>query len=166
MRKNNDQILYTNSFAATIRTKPGSVGIKSLMVKNVRWYQYQLNKFKEGENVTLVVTNKKPKRTEQQNRYYWGVYLPIIAKESGEEQRNKKYIDLLHERFAGELLTEGIYEIFGKKVRLRKSTAQLSISEFCNYIMDIERLTGIEAPPTEMWGLDPLPRPTPSYPQE
>lgn len=143
------EVTYTQSFAAIIVRPKGQNS--ELHVKSQRWYQYQLNKFRNGENVTLAVHNQKPKRTEQQNRYYWGVYLPLIAEETGE-----KDLDRLHELFKGKFLTMGVVEVLGEKVRMKKSTTELGVGEFCQYIMDIEALTHIEAPPTENWDLVPL----------
>jgi len=139
-------ITYTQSFAANIFKPKGCSA--TLHIKSQRWYQYQINRFKDGEEVSLVINNRKPKRTEQQNRYYWGAYLPKIAEETGEKDFNK-----LHELFKGKFLTMGIVEVLGEKVRMKKSTTELSISEFCQYIIDIEALTGVSAPPTENYDL-------------
>lgn len=136
---------YTQSFAGVIRKGPDG---KRLIVKSQRWYQHQLNKFKDGENVTLVIHNRKPKRTEQQNRFYWGAYLPKIAEETGE-----KDLDRLHELFKGKFLTEGVVEVLGEKVRMKKSTTALSVGDFSQYITDIENLTGVVPPPTENYDL-------------
>src|SRR5574343_690791 len=95
--KNEDprnKIIYTQGFAAVI--KKDERGMNKLIVKSQRWYQHQLNKFKNGENVSLMIHNEKPKRTERQNRYYWGEYLPLIAKE-----KNEPDLDRLHELFKG-----------------------------------------------------------------
>ena len=141
-----DSVTSTQSFAAVIR-RDGTE--KKLVIKSPRWYTHQIQKFRDGEDVTLVIHNRKPKRTEQQNRYYWGAYLPLIAEEAGE-----KDLDRLHELFKGKFLTEGIVEVLGQKVRMKKSTAQLSKVEFSEYIMAIESETGVTAPPTESFGLD------------
>ena len=145
------EITRTQLFAAMVRTKPGDPHIKGLIVKSPRWYQHQLNKFRDGEQVTLEVHNKRPKRTEQQNRFYWGAYLPLIAKETGEQN-----LDRLHELFKGLFLTEGVIEVLGRKVRMKKSTTELGTAEFCEYIMAIENETGIQAPPIENYDLAPL----------
>ena len=142
------EITRTQLFAAVIRKDPTDGRLKKLIVKSQRWYQHQINKFRDGEQVTLEVHNKRPKRTEQQNRYYWGVYLPLIAEETGE-----KDLDRLHELFKGKFLTEGIVEVLGEKVRMKKSTTELGVGEFCQYIMDIEALTQVAAPPTENYDL-------------
>lgn len=146
---------FTQSFAAVIRESIEK-GLKKLVVKAPAWYQHQLNKFKDGEEVSLVIHNRKPKRTDQQNRFYWGIYLPLIAKETGEAQRDKRYLEGLHEVFKGSFLNDGLFEAFGKKAWIKKSTTELSVSEFCQYIIDIEELTGVIAPPTENYGLAPL----------
>ena len=79
-----------------------------------------------------------------QNNFYWGVYLPLIAKETGEHN-----IERLHKLFSGKFLTLEIIEVLGEKVRMVKSTAKLSKLEFGEYIMNIEAETGIQAPSTE-----------------
>jgi hypothetical protein len=144
-----DSVTRSEPFAAMIRKADD--GKNTLVVQGKMYYQHQLNKFKEGTRVTLEVHTRKPKRTEQQNRYYWGVYLPLIANETGE-----KDLDALHELFKGKFLAEGIVEVLGEKVRKKKSTTELSTSEFCSYIMDIEALTLVAAPPTENFDLAPL----------
>lgn len=145
------EIIRTQLFAGVIRRDPTDGRLKKLIVKSTRWYQHQINKFRDGEQVTLEVHNKRPKRTDQQNRYLWGVYYPLIAKETGELN-----VDRLHELFKGLFLTEGVVEVLGRKVRMKKSTTELGIAEFCEYIMAIESETGIAAPPTENYDLTPL----------
>jgi len=135
------QVTQSQSFSGTIRK--GGVEPR-LVIKAVRFYLNSLMKFKDGEQVTVVITNKKPKRSEQQNNYYWGVYLPLIAEETGEQN-----IENLHELFKGMFLTTGIVEVLGKQVRIKKSTANLGVGEFCNYILAIQEETGVEPPPTE-----------------
>lgn len=151
-RTASDSITVTRSqpFAAVIR-KSKVDGKSTLVVKSPTWYHHSLNKFKDGEEVTLEVHTRKPKRTEQQNRYYWGVYLPLIAKETGEGD-----LDALHELFKGKFLAEGIVEVLGQKVRKKKSTTELGVAEFSEFVMNIEAETGVAAPPTENYNLVPL----------
>lgn len=107
------------------------------------YYQTEINKFKVGEKLSLNLTSKKPKRTESQNRYYWGVYLPLIAKETGND------VDDLHNLFKGKFLSKAIVECLGEKVRRIRSTTDLSVSDFMEYIQRIEEMTGILSPPTD-----------------
>lgn len=148
--KDSAYVTRSQPFAAKIvRSKTSNE--MALVVQSKTWYQHNLNKFKDGESVTLEIHSRKPKRSESQNRYYWGVYLPIIAKETGEGD-----LDALHELFKGKFLAEGIVEVLGEKVRKKKSTTELGVAEFCEFIMNIEGLTGIAAPPTENYDLAPL----------
>lgn len=149
-KKKGDSVTRTEPFAAVIRASKVD-GRKTLVVKSKRWYEHQLQKFKDGTEVTLEVHTRKPKRTEQQNRYYWGVYLPLISKETGEAD-----LDALHELFKGKFLAEGIVEVLGEKVRKKKSTTELGVGEFCQFVIDIETLTQVAAPPTENYNLAPL----------
>jgi hypothetical protein len=113
------------------------------------WYEHELRKFKEGEPVTAYYTSKRPKRTELQNRYYWGVYLPLISEETGND------IDDLHTLFKGKFLSKEVVQVLGESVRRVRSTASLSSIQFGDYIRRIEELTGVLAPPTEDHVVDP-----------
>lgn len=116
-----------------------------------QYFEHTINQMKEGQTATLTLTEKKPRRTLAQNAYYWGVYLPLIAKETGEAD-----VVRLHYLFRGMFLTTQIVEVLGHKTRVIKSTTDLSVGEFCEYILKIEELTGVEAPPTENYQLAPL----------
>lgn len=142
-RQRSKEQLYitdTKDFSATIEEKEGK---KVLAIQSKDWYQTQINKFKTGEKVSLYISSRRPKRSEAQNRYYWGVYLPLIAKETGEQD-----LERLHRLFSGKFLTTGIVEVLGERVRITKSTTALSKADFGEYIMAIETETGIQAPPT------------------
>jgi hypothetical protein len=153
--KESPTVTRSEQFAAVIRKNTGDpfdkTGNNKLVVLSKAYYQHQLNKFKDGTKVTLEVHTRKPKRTLAQNAYYWGVYLPLIASETGERD-----LDALHELFKGKFLAEGIVEVLGEKVRKKKSTTELGVGEFCQYIIDIQNLTAIEAPPTENYELESL----------
>lgn len=135
------EVVETKDFNAKVVLD--SENRKVLKILAPVWYRHQIQKFKLGEMVSMYVSSRRPKRSMQQNRYYWGVYLPMIAQETGE-----KDLDRLHRLFSGKFLTESIVEVLGEKVRMVKSTASLSKSEFSEYIMAIEADTGVEAPPT------------------
>lgn len=143
-------ITYSQPFAGMIEMDGNK---KRIAIQSPVYYQHQLNKFKVGDRVTLEIHTRKSKRSEAQNRYLWGVYYPIIAEETGERD-----LDRLHEFFKGKFLTTGIEEVMGEKVRMKKSTTNLSVADFCMFIMDIEALTGIEAPPTQDYELEPIKR--------
>ena len=135
-----DFITETKDFAGVIELVDG---VKKMKVISPVWYQHQINKFKVGENVSVYISTRRPKRTMQQNRYYW-LYLGLICTETGESEP-----DLLHRLFAGMFLSKGVYEVLGQKVRDVKSTTELSKFEFSEYIEKIAAYTQIEPPPTE-----------------
>ena len=151
-QKSKESVSITSSepFTAVVERKPGERH-NSLAISSPVFYHHQLNKFKPGTKVTLEVHTRKAKRSDQQNRYYWGVYLPLIAKETGNHN-----LDALHSLFSSLFLTEKVVEVMGRKVRIKKSTTALGVGEFIEYIMNIEAETGVEAPPTENWQLAPL----------
>lgn len=156
--KDSASITRSQPFAGKIVSTDGE---KKLLVSSKLWYRHQLQKFKEGESVTLEIHNRKAKRTEQQNRYYWGVYLPLVSKETGEHN-----LDALHSLFKGKFLSEGVVDVLGQKVRIVKSTTELGVGEFSEFIMNIEAETGIEAPPTENYDLAPLKITPPDHDKE
>lgn len=138
-------ITDTKDFSATIEYVDGK---KVVVPTSPNYYYTQLNIFKEGEKVSIYISSRKPKRSEAQNRYYWGVYLPMIAHETGERD-----LERLHTLFKGKFLTTGIVYVLGERVRITKSTASLSKNDFSEYIMAIEAETGVQAPPTQDYGL-------------
>lgn len=108
-----------------------------------QFYQHALNQYKPGDFVTVTITNKRPKRTVSQNNYYWGAYLPAIAEETGDYD-----LEALHEFFKRKFLAKETVEIFGEAVLKTKSTTELSVLEFSEYIEKIAALTNIQPPPT------------------
>lgn len=105
------------------------------------YHHFLNNTCKLGDLVSLSITNKRPKRSEQQNRYY-RLYLSLIALSSGHTENE------LHIWAKGKFLTKSVKDIFGEKIRDIKSTTELMIGEFCEYLIKIEEKTGIPLPDT------------------
>lgn len=143
-----EEVTFSQPFAAIVRKDALQ---PRLVIQAKAWFYHQLGKFRDGEKISVVITNKKLKRTLAQNAYYWGVYLPLISSETGEQD-----IEALHELFKGKFLSRGIVTVLGEKVRLKGSTTELGIGDFNNYILAIQQLTGVMAPPTENYDLGPL----------
>ena len=59
----------------------------------LRW----VSTFKNGQKLELVVRKWKEKRTEDQNRYYWGVVIPILADHFGHDTPEAMHEDLKRE---------------------------------------------------------------------
>lgn len=116
-----------------------------IRINDERGYTHFLNsKCKAGDVVSVFYTNKKPKRTELQNRYFHE-YLSLISLSSGNT------VEALKIWIKGEFLSKGITEVFGRKVRIVRSTTELNISEMNELIERIEETTGIPAPPTDLF---------------
>lgn len=100
----------------------------------------------EGKDVWLTVDPKMPKRSDRQNRYYW-LYLNVIAQETGHDPED------IHEWAKGKFLSVEIIELFGDRVRRKKSSTDLGKIEFGEYISKIEQDTGILAPDPTLFQL-------------
>lgn len=151
MSKTTVNTYITETFAGSIVADKETNFNKKLKIESPTYYQHRLNKFKVGDTVTVNITNKRPKRTGQQNRYLWGVYYPEIARETGEQD-----LDKLHELFKKKFLTTGVHKVLGEEVRMTRSSADLSVNDFIEFIMAIEGLTGVAAPPPQNYSLAPL----------
>lgn len=97
---------------------------------------------KLGDEVTMYITNKRPKRSLQLNNYYH-LYLSLIALSSGHSEAE------LHAWAKGKFLTKGIREVFGHKTRVTNSTTNLNIGEFLEFLEELELSTGIPLPDSE-----------------
>ncbi len=128
--------MKNNLFHVTI--KNSRIAFKSERHKEM--FTMFLTQFNNRE-VMIEILEKKSKRSDQQNRYYW-VYLTMLSRETGYTK------DEIHEWAKSACMPTQIKEIFGDKVRIKKSTAKLTIGQFCEYIMNIEQKTGIPAPDT------------------
>lgn len=115
---------------------------KRLKISSFKWFQYNLDLFSVGEDITLYLSSKKPVRSLEQNNFYWH-YLKLIEDETGNSSQD------LHSLFKGQFLAKGITEIFGHKVRKVRSSTKLNKSEFAEYLLQIETLSGVPLPSTE-----------------
>jgi len=111
----------------TANIKDGKVNIV-----NRKYFDKEVEKF-EGKTVTISIEKKKIRRSDPQNRYYWGVVIPIVCegiKDTGEEVTNEQTHELLKFKYLRMESTNLIYA---------KSTAGLTTVEFLEYIDQIVR---------------------------
>jgi hypothetical protein len=103
-------------------------------------YQHFLNTYcKVGDDITSIFIVKRPKRSESQNNFYH-LYLDLISLSSGHT------MDELKAWVRETILGKGIREVFGEKIRVVGSSADLNTSEFCEMMNTIEEKTGIPIP--------------------
>lgn len=79
----------------------------------------------------VVIKPFKKLRTEQQNALYWS-WLRIISKETGDSTKG------LHAHFGDEFLPKTVVMAMGKQKEVIKSTTELGVKEFTQYLQQIE----------------------------
>lgn len=91
-----------------------------------------------GRPLRVIVTEEERKRTSEANRFYWGAVLTTIAEQAWVDGRQYSK-DVWHEHFARLYLphTE-IVTPYGEIVSRRKSTTELTVSEFSEYLQRVQ----------------------------
>jgi hypothetical protein len=91
-----------------------------------------------GRPLRVIVTEDEKKRTSEANRFYWGAVLTTIAEQAWVDGRQFSK-DVWHEHFARLYLphTE-IVTPYGEIVSRRKSTTELTVSEFSEYLQRVQ----------------------------
>jgi len=97
---------------------------KGVLQVDIRFYSWLSTL--EGLDVEIVVRKKRSKRSDPQNRYYWGVVVAMIADHCG--YTSEELHEALKEKFLGanERDEHGLIKI--------GSTAALSKDEFAQYV--------------------------------
>jgi hypothetical protein len=92
----------------------------------------------KGTPFRIILTNDSAKRNELQNRRYWGYLLKHISEQSfvNGQQFDK---DVWHEYLARKFgVLEEITLPDGEIIMRRKSTTQMSVSEFGEYMENVQ----------------------------
>lgn len=101
---------------------------------------------KENDIISLIVTAKRPKRSQAQNNFFF-VYLDLISLSCGHT------VQELHKWVKQEILGQGITEVFGHEVRMVGETSDLNISEFAEMMNRVHEATDIPIPDPEPFNL-------------
>lgn len=117
----------TRTPAAALFT--GTVDKGKLLLDDPQRYLVHLAGF-EGRRVELVLRKRQSKRTDRQNRYYWGVIVEILGNHCGYEPEE------MHEALKVKFL--GAHPDERGLVRVG-STAKLSTDEFIRYTNAVVR---------------------------
>jgi len=99
-----------------------------------RAFSYAERLLSEKGKCHITVQYKKPKRSIQQNNYYWGVVLSMMCSESGYTASE------LHEILKGEILGYKEIEFNDRKHLIPKSTTKLTTSEMEDYLEHCRRI--------------------------
>lgn len=146
---------YSDVFSATVvekevKEKPWhKVGVKTreIVFSSPKYLAYFLKeKCKPNDQLSVTITNKKPKRSENQNRFLW-LYYSVIAKESGNSEIE------VHEWAKSACMPSRIVKVFGDPVRMKQSTTELTVNEFNEFISKIQERTGVPIPDTTDFNL-------------
>lgn len=105
----------------------------------------------ENKEIVIRIEKKKKKRSNPQNRFYYGVVIPLMQqslKESGTLMTSNDVHELLKLRFLKETIL--VNEETGQIVERIKSTTELTTSQFMDYISEITLFAaeyfGVEIP--------------------
>lgn len=110
----------------------------ALIAGNARTY------LERGKPLRVIVTEEERKRTSEANRFYWGPVLTTIAEQAWVDGRQFSK-DTWHEYFAREFLPkEEVVMPYGEIVARRKSTTELSVSEFSEYLQRVQAAAATE----------------------
>lgn len=96
----------------------------------------------EGKQVVIKIERFKKKRSTQQNRFYYGVIIPIVQnclKEAGHIMTSESTHDLIKLKFLKETLF--VNETTGEVIERIKSTTELSTSQFMDLLAEINNFT-------------------------
>lgn len=91
----------------------------------------------EGKDVYISVTLPKTIRSEQQNKYYWGVVIKLLVEEIGHDK------DEVHEIMSHMFLRREL-ELDGVIYAVGTSTTKLNTKEMEEYLEDIRRWAAVE----------------------
>lgn len=96
----------------------------------------------EGNTITITLDKAKKKRSNPQNSFLWGCCYPIVQsclKETG----NNFTIDNVHDLLKMKFLKESVLvnEETGECIERIKSTTELSTTDFCLYVSEIQKFT-------------------------
>ncbi len=96
----------------------------------------------EGKQIVIKIEKAKKKRSTQQNRFYYGVIIPIVQnclKDAGHILTNESTHDLIKLKFLKEVLF--VNEDTGEVIERIKSTTELSTSQFMDLLAEINNFT-------------------------
>lgn len=116
-----------------IRTRVNNGRISSNATEDIRKFISEY----EGKSIEIVLKKARSKRTDLQNRYYFGCVVPIIQealKDLGHRLDKDETHYFLREKFN---YKELVNENTGESVKIPQSTTALTKTEFGEYIEKI-----------------------------
>lgn len=126
--------------------------------KNRKLFDYCLKEF-EGKQADIILDTHRKRKSNDQNRYLWGVVYPCALRGFQDAGHSGLNNDDMHEYFKERFLTKGkdiIHPLTGEVKTIAKTTTILSTTEMMEYIEEIARfcaeyLNTIIPEPTPLW---------------
>jgi hypothetical protein len=89
----------------------------------------------EGKDIEIIIREKMPQRSVQQNKYYWKVVVEriqlAILELNGQNFSKEDIHDFLKNRFNA---TSVMNELTGEEIKIPKSTTKLDVLDFIVYV--------------------------------
>jgi len=131
-----------------------------LYIRNKALFDAEVQNLSEGKEYTLILKSKKKQRSIPQNRYYFGVVVPIVfhaLRDAGFNEIKTK--EDAHDILKLKFLKTTINSESGEFIERIKSTTELSTSEFMDLLAEIQQwaveFLNVEIPdPNEQIGLE------------
>lgn len=107
----------------------------------------------EGKEIAVRIYKRKKRRSDAQNKYYFGVVIPLIGEAIGERDKEAVH-DMLKSEFNFD-----IKHIGERDIKVPQSTAKLNTEQFKTYIEQIQEWAAewlnvvIPDPENEMGGI-------------
>ena len=108
----------------------GSIKDGKLVMNNDHYFLGMIQGFEDTNKVRITIEKERGTRSQNQNRYYWGVVLPVIAEHMGER------VEDLHEVFKSRFLRKKrVWR--GGEITILRSTSELTSDEFAEYLSQV-----------------------------
>ena len=110
-----------------------------LHIRNKALFDAEVQNLSEGKEYTLILKSKKKQRSIPQNRYYFGVVVPIVfhaLRDAGFNEIKTK--EDAHDILKLKFLKTTINSESGEFIERIKSTTELSTSEFMDFIAELQ----------------------------
>lgn len=112
-------------YADILEDTSGQVNLK---FKNPGYYRQQISQLKGKTRAIITIESEGRNRSEQQNRYLWGVVYPILAETTGYT------VEEIHEYGKSRFLEPKIINIKKKAIYITRSTTELTTSDMVEYV--------------------------------
>ena len=115
----------------------GLVRNRKLFIRNRKWFDQQVAQLRETWELEITISRLRATRSQQANRYYWGVVLHLISEHTGDTPED------LHDYFKTRFLPKKL-SLAGDEldVVVGGSTRTMNTSQFYAYVEQVRTFAG------------------------